>query len=268
MEIIGERINGMFKDIKQAIIDKNPEPVREWARKQTMMGASFLDISVGANAENPSEVQKFLIEAAQSVVDTPLSLDSTNYDLIEEGLEICRAPALINSCHADRHKIERVFPMAIKHNAKVIGLVMNEESGIPKTADTRVALAMELIAAADEFGLPMENLYIDPLILPINVAQDYFVEALETLRQVRFMADPPPKTTCGLSNISQRCANRRLINRTALIMLMAAGLDSAIVDACDEELMDAVATARIMLNKEIYCDSYASLFKSPRYGSR
>jgi 5-methyltetrahydrofolate corrinoid/iron sulfur protein methyltransferase len=114
----------------------------------------------------------------------------------------------------------------------------------------------------------MENLYIDPLILPINVAQDYFVEALETLRQVRFMADPPPKTTCGLSNVSQRCANRRLINRIALVMLMAAGLDSAIVDACDEELMDAVATARIMLNKEIYCDSYAGLFKSPRYDSR
>ena len=268
MELIGERINGMFKDIKQAIIDKNPEPVREWARKQTMMGASFLDISVGANAENPSEALKFLIEAAQSVVDTPLSLDSTNYDLIEEGLEICRAPALINSCHADRHKIERVFPMAIKHNAKVIGLAMSEESGIPKTADTRVALAMELIAAADELGLPMENLYIDPLILPINVAQDYFKEGLETIRQVRFMADPPPKTTCGLSNVSQRCANRRLINRTALIMLMAAGLDSAIVDACDEELMDAVATARIMLNKEIYCDSYIGLFKSPRYGTR
>jgi len=258
----------MFKDIKQAIIDKNPEPVQEWARKQTMMGAAFLDINVGASAENPSEAQKFLIEAAQGVVDTPLSLDSTNYDLIEEGLEICRAPALINSCHADRHKIERVFPMAIKHNAKVIGLAMSEESGIPKTADTRVALAMELIAAADELGLPMENLYVDPLILPINVAQDYFVEGLETIRQVRLMADPPPKTTCGLSNVSQRCANRKLINRTALVMLMAAGLDSAIVDACDEELMDAVATARIMLNKEIYCDSYAGLFKSPRYATR
>ena len=268
MEIIGERINGMFKDIKGAIIDKNPEPVQEWARKQTMMGASFLDVNVGASAENPSEALKFLIEAAQSVVDTPLSLDSTDYDLIEEGLEICRAPALINSCHADRHKIERVFPMAIKHNAKVIGLAMSEESGIPKTADARAALAMELVAAADEFGLPMENLYIDPLILPVNVAQDHFTEAMETIRQVKFMADPAPKTTCGLSNVSQRCANRKLINRTALVMLMAAGLDSAIVDACDEELMDAVATARIMLNKEIYCDSYAGLFKSPRYDTR
>jgi 5-methyltetrahydrofolate corrinoid/iron sulfur protein methyltransferase len=242
--------------------------VKEWARKQTMMGASFLDISVGANAENPSEAQRFLIDAAQSAVDTPLSLDSTNYDLIEEGLGLCRAPALINSCHADRHKIERVFPMAVKYNARVIGLAMSEASGIPKTSDARVALAMELVAAADEFELPMENLYIDPLILPVNVAQDYFAEAMETIRQVKYMADPAPKTTCGLSNLSQRCANRKLINRTALVMLMAAGIDSAIADACDEELMDAVATARIMLNKEIYCDSYAGLFKSPRYAMR
>ncbi|MDR0469713.1 MAG: dihydropteroate synthase [Peptococcaceae bacterium] len=266
MEIIGERINGMFKDIKEAIATGDPTAVKEWAIKQTKMGAAFLDISVGAGAENPFEAMPFLINAAQSVVDTPLCLDSTNYDLIEEGLKICRIPALINSCHADRYKIERVFPMAVKYDAKVIGLAMSEESGIPKTSDVRAALAMELVAAADEFGLPMEHLYIDPLLLPVNVAQDHFVEALETLRQIKMMADPAPKTTCGLSNTSQRCGdNRHIINRTAITLLMGAGLDSAIADACDEELLNAVATARILLNKEIYCDSYADLYKSPRY---
>jgi 5-methyltetrahydrofolate corrinoid/iron sulfur protein methyltransferase len=268
MEIIGERINGMFKDIKQAIVDGNPEPVVNWAIKQTEMGASWLDISVGASAAEPRKALKFLITAAQGAVETPLCLDSTNYDLIEEGLALCEKPALINSCHADRYKIERVFPMAIKYGASVIGLAMSEESGIPKTSDARVALAMELVAAADEFGLPMENLYIDPLILPVNVAQDHFSEALETLRQVKLMADPAPKTTCGLSNVSQRCARRNIINRTALVLLMGAGLDSAIVNANDEDLMDAAATARVLLNKEIYCDSYADLFKSRRYDAK
>lgn len=265
MEIIGERINGMFKDIKEAIITGDPTAVKNWAIKQTEMGAAYLDISVGASAEKPYEAFKFLIEAAQSVVDTPLCLDSTDYDLIEEGLKLCRVPALINSCHADRYKIERVFPMAVKYGAKVIGLAMSEESGIPKTSDARIALAMELVAAADEFGLPMEHLYIDPLLLPVNVAQDHFPEALETLSQIKLMADPPPKTTCGLSNTSQRCQHRKIINRTALVLLMAHGLDSAIADANDVELMDAAATARIMLNKEIYCDSYADLYKKPRY---
>lgn len=265
MEIIGERINGMFKDIKEAIVTGNPAAVKEWAVKQTKMGAAFLDISVGAGAEKPFEALAFLIEAAQSVVDTPLCLDSTNYDLIESGLKICRVPAMINSCHADRYKIERVFPMAVQYGARVIGLAMSEESGIPKTADVRAALAMELVAAADEYGLPMEHLYVDPLILPVNVAQDHFSEAMETLRQVKLMADPAPKTTCGLSNCSQRCMHRKIINRTAITLLMGAGLDSAIADACDEELLDAVATARILLNKEIYCDSYADLYKAPRY---
>ena len=265
MEIIGERINGMFKDIKEAIATGNPAAVEEWAIKQTNMGAAFLDINVGASAEKPFEAMKFLIEAAQGVVDTPLCLDSTNYDLIESGLKICRIPAMINSCHADRYKVERVFPMAVEYGAKVIGLAMSETSGIPKTAEDRAALAMELVVAADEFGLPMEHLYIDPLLLPVNVAQDHFGEAIETIRQVKLMADPAPKTTVGLSNTSQRCLHRKIINRTAAVLLMSAGLDSAIADADDVDLMDAIATARVLLNKEIYSDSYADLYKSARY---
>lgn len=265
MEIIGERINGMFKDIKAGIIDKDKKPIQEWAIKQTNNGATWLDVNVGASAADPLEAMKWLIETIQEVVDTPLALDSTNYDLIEEGLKLCKRPALINSCHADRYKIERVFPMAVKYNAKVIGLAMSEESGIPKTADARVALAMELVAAADEYGLPFEDLYIDPLILPVNVAQDHAIEAMETLRQVKLLSDPAPKTVVGLSNVSQRCTNRPLINRTMLVMLMASGLDAAIADANDDALMDAAATARVLMNKEIYCDSYVDLFKANKY---
>lgn len=265
MEIIGERINGMFKDIREAIKTKDKKPVQDWAIKQTENGAAWLDVNTGAAAEDPLDAMKWLVNTIQEVVDTPLSLDSTNYDVIEEGLKLCKRPALINSCHADRYKIERVFPMAVKYNAKVIGLAMSEDSGIPKTSDARVALAMELVAAADEFGLPLEDLYIDPLILPINVAQDHAIEAMETLRQVKLLSDPAPKTTVGLSNSSQRCANRKLINRTMLTMLMACGLDSAIADACDDDLMDAAATARVIMNKEIYCDSYVELYKTKKY---
>jgi len=265
MEIIGERINGMFKDIREAIISQDKKPVQDWAIKQTENGATFLDVNTGASAEDQMATMKWLINTIQEVVDTPLSLDSTNYDIIEEGLKLCKRPALINSCHADRYKIERVFPMAVKYNAKVIGLAMSEESGIPKNAENRVALAMELVAAADEFGLPLQDLYIDPLILPVNVAQDHGVEVMETIRQIKLLSDPPAKTVVGLSNVSQRCANRKLINRTMLTMLMACGLDAAIADAGDDELMEAAATARILMNKEIYCDSYVSLFKASKY---
>lgn len=265
MEIIGERINGMFKDIREAIKTLDKKPVQDWAIKQTENGAAWLDICTGPAAEDPFAAMKWLVETVQEVVDTPLSLDSTNYDLIEEGLKLCKRPAMINSCHADRYKIERVFPMAVQYNAKVIALAMSEDSGIPKTADLRVALAMELVAAADEFGLPFQDLYIDPLILPVNVAQDHAIEAMETLRQIKMLSDPAPKTTVGLSNISQRCNNRKLLNRTMLAMLMASGLDSAIADANDDDLMDMAAAGRIILNKEIYCDPFVELYKTNHY---
>lgn len=265
LEIIGERINGMFKDIREAIKSKDKKPIQDWAVKQTEKGATWLDVNTGASAEDQIAAMTWLVETIQEVVDTPLSLDSTNYDVIEAGLKLCKRPALINSCHADRYKIERVFPMAIKYNAKIIGLAMSETSGIPKNADNRVCLAMEMVAAADEFGLPLQDLYIDPLILPVNVAQDHAVEAMETLRQIKFLSDPAPKTVVGLSNVSQRCANRKLINRTLLVMLMACGLDAAIADADDDELMSAAATARVIMNKEIYCDSYVELFKTKKY---
>ena len=265
MEIIGERINGMYKDIKGAIIALDKKVIQDWAIKQTDNGATWLDVNTGAAAEDPFAAMKWLVETIQEVVDTPLALDSTNYDLIEEGLKLCKRPAMINSCHADRYKIERVFPMAVQYNAKVIGLAMSETSGIPKSADDRIALSMEMIAAADEFGLPMQDLYIDPLILPVNVAQDHPVEAMETIRGVKEFTGGLVKTVVGLSNVSQKCNNKHLINRTMLAMLMACGLDAAIADANDDELMDTAAAARIILNKEIYCDSFAELFKSKRY---
>jgi 5-methyltetrahydrofolate corrinoid/iron sulfur protein methyltransferase len=264
MEIIGERINGMFKDIREAIINKDKEAVQHWAKKQTDNGAAWLDVNTGASTEDKKAAMVWLIETIQEVVKTPIALDSTDYDVIEAGLEVCKNPAMINSCHADRYKIERVFPMAKKYNAKIIGLAMNEESGIPKNADARIALAMELVAACDEYEIPFEDLYIDPLVLPVNVAQDHGMEVMETLRQVQMLSDPAPNTVVGLSNSSQRCNNRELINRTMLAMLMANGLTAAIADADDDELMATAAAARVILNKDIYCDSFVEQYKTSK----
>ncbi len=260
MIIIGERINGMFTDIGNAIKDRNPAAVQEWAKKQEVAGARYLDINTGPASKNQAEDMKWLVEVAQEASDLPLALDSTNYDAIEAGLALCKRPAMINSVPAEMPKMERVFEMAAKYNAAVIGLAMNEQ-GIPKDAESRVALAMELVAMADAYGLHMEDLYIDPLVLPCNVGQDHGPEVFETLRQIKLLADPAPRTVVGLSNISQGTKNRELINRVFAVMAMACGLDAAIADACDDELVEAVATARIVLNMDIYCDSYVDVFR-------
>ncbi len=263
MLLVGERINGMFKDIGRAVAKKDPEPVRTWAIKQTEAGAHYLDVNTGPRAEDQVDAMKWLVKTIQEVTDIPLCLDSTNYDAIEAGLRLLKKPGMINSVHADREKIERVFPMAKEYNAKLIGLTMDKK-GIPKDADSRTALAMELVAAADEFGFPIEDLYIDPLILPVNVAQDHAVEVLKTIQNAKTLSNPAPKTIVGLSNVSQKTVDRSLVNRTFMVMAMACGLDAAIVDVNDESLMDAVATARIILNEEVYADSYLKVFKSKK----
>lgn len=259
MIIIGERINGMFNDIAKAIREADPGPVQYWARKQEEGGADYLDLNVGPSSPDAVGAMKWLVEVTQNVSDLPLCLDSTKYDAIEEGLKLCKRPGMINSVPAEMPKMERVFTMAAEHNAEIVCLAMNEE-GIPKDADSRIALSAELVATADAFGISPDMLYIDPLVLPCNVAQDHGPEVLRTLREIKLISDPAPKTVIGLSNVSQGTQNRELINRTFAVMAMAAGLDAGIVDANDEELMAAIATARIILNMDIYCDSYVDVF--------
>ncbi len=261
MIMIGERINGMFRDIANAIREKDPGPVQEWARKQEAMGAGYLDLNVGPAVADRVSAMRWLVEVTQEVSKLPLCLDSTDYDAIEAGLEVCKNPAMINSVPAVQEKMDRVFALAAKYDAEVIGLAMSEE-GIPKDAESRVALAMELVANCDAHGISIDKLYIDPLALPANVGQAHGPEVFETLRQIKLLSDPPPKTTVGLSNISQGTKNRELLNRNFAVMAMACGLDSAICDACDEELVAAIATGRILLNLDIYCDSYVDVFKS------
>ena len=260
MIIIGERINGMFKDVARAIKERDPKTIQEWARKQEENGSHVLDINVGPSSSEPVEAMKWLVEVTQEVSDLPLCLDSTKYDAIEAGLKLCKRPAMINSVPAEQAKMERVFAMAAEYNAEVIGLAMNQE-GIPKDADARVALAAELVANAMAFDISPDKLYIDPLVLPCNVAQDHGPEVLRTLREIKLISDPAPKTVVGLSNISQGTKDRELVNRIFAVMAMSHGLDAAIADACDDELMAAVATARICLNMDIYCDSYIDVFK-------
>jgi len=263
MIIIGERINGMFKDIGEAIRNKDPKPLQHWALKQQEGGAHYLDVNSGpaVPSEERPEAYEWMVKVIQEVSELPLCLDSTNYNAIEAGLKLCKRPAMINSVPAERPKIERVFPMAVQYNAALIALTMDNK-GIPKDADNRLAFAMELVAAADEFGLPMEDLYIDPLILPVNVAQEHAPEVLETLRQIKTLSNPAPKTVLGLSNVSQKSPDRHLINRTYMAMAMASGLDAAIVDANDDALIDVVATCEILLNNSIYADSYLNVYRT------
>ncbi len=238
MYIIGENIQILSPRVKAAIADRDPTFIRELARAQVKHGANMLDLNIGPRKKDGIEVMQWMVEEIYDEVGAvPLSLDTTNAAAIEAGLKKCRElgiTAMINSTSADPDRLNTTMPMAAEYGCKIIALAMDKN--IPPTADGRVALAMEvLIPKAEELGIPMHNIYLDPLVLTVNGCQEHGPETLNAIRSFKMLWDPPPMTVVGLSNISNSVPHegRSLINRTYLVMLMAAGLDAAIADPLD-----------------------------------
>jgi len=268
MIAIGERINGQFNDVKAAIAEKKSGPVEDLARRQTEAGASYLDINVGTAAEDPEDAMKWLVETAQAACPTPLCLDSQKPPLIRAGLEACDTSrgVLLNSSplskKSDPQVLETYVGMAQEAGGKLICLTMDAE-GVPQNVARRVEIAAELLTRTMDLGLTPDRLFIDPIILPVNVpdAQEQPGNILQTIDQIGILSDPAPHITMGLSNLSQGCAERSLINRTFLAMAVSHGCDSAIVDVLDEALVDAVATAEMLMNQQIYSDSFLRAYR-------
>jgi len=260
MFIIGELVNGMFKNIGRAIKEKDKSVIQQCVLQQVSSGADALDVNCGpASAEPLSDIQ-WLIQSIQEVTDKPLAIDSSNVKVIESGLKAARGKVIINSTTADQEKMEVLVPLAKKYQAKLIGLAISNK-GIPQNKDQRLELAATIVSFCSECGFALEDLYLDPIILPVNVAQPQMKEILESIREFKIISDPSPKTIVGLSNVSQGSCNRGLINRTFLTMAVSYGLDAAILDPKDSDLMDAAITAELVLNKQIYCDSYLEAYR-------
>jgi len=237
--IIGENIQIISNVVKKAVGERDAKPLQEMAKMQVERGAQMVDLNIGRRKKDGHEVMPWLVEAIHEVVpNAALSLDTTNSAAIEAGLKRCQElgiEALINSTSADPDRLEATMPLAAEYGSKIIALTMVKS--IPATADGRVQLAMEVILPkAMELGIPMENVYLDPLVMTVKGMQDHAAENLNAIRMFKILSDPPPMTVVGLSNVSNSVPheNRSLINRTFLVMLMAAGLDSAIADPLDE----------------------------------
>ena len=237
MLIIGENIHIIAPPVKAAIEARDAQAIQAMALRQVEAGAGILDLNIGPQKKLGHEVMPWIVEAVQEVTDVPLSLDTTNLAAMEAGLQKCVRPAMLNSASADPARLDSVMQLAAKYGARVIALTMGVD-GIPTTADGRAGIAMEaLLPAAEAAGVPIADVYLDPLVLTVTCNQDVARESVEAIRMFKMMADPPPTTVVGLSNISNGCPpeTRPLINRTLLVMLMGAGLDSAIADPFDAE---------------------------------
>ena len=262
MFIIGERINGMFKDVAEAIKRQDKSVIQKLAEEQISCGADALDINVGPSSANPEQAMEWLVKTVTAVTDITLAIDTTKAKVMELGLSLCKSRPIINSINANQDKLDLFLTMAKKYNAYVIALTM-DKSGIPNDAEGRLELGLKIVSSALERGFEPSELYIDAVILPVNVAQAHVKEVLKTIKEVKMLSDPPPNTILGLSNVSQGALPqyRALINRTFLTMAVSAGLDSAIMDVTDRDLMDAGITAELLIGRQLYCDSYLEAYR-------
>jgi len=271
MIIIAERINGMFTNVKEAIAEKNKKVIQELAKQQTDAGATYLDVNVGTAAADQEGTMKWLVEAIQETCSTPLCLDSQKPAVIAAGLKVVNADngVILNSTPLNKKTDEEILDKYIEMaeqagpKASIIVLTM-DKNGVPQDIDTRVAIAAEIVSKALEKGFDARRLFIDTIVLPVKVpnAQVQPGNILSAMDQIRFLADPPPHMTIGLSNLSQGATERSLINRVFLAMAISHGLDSAIADVLDRNLMDVLATAEMLMNKQIYSDSFLKVYTS------
>ncbi|MBU1158468.1 MAG: dihydropteroate synthase [Candidatus Thermoplasmatota archaeon] len=255
MIVVGERINGQFPLVSKAIDARDEKTIQGMALEQISAGADVLDVNTGPGRDDGPEAMAWLVKTIQDAVDIRLAIDSPGLKVQQAGLTACKRTPLINSTTAEEKRMEKFFPLALEHNAEIVCLTINEK-GIPNSVDGRTETAMLLLTNAMDKGIPPENLYLDPVVLPITAAQDQCPVVCDAITAFRALNTPPPKTIVGLSNVSSGAEERNLLNRTYLGMLLGRGLDAAIVDPLDLELVKELKAAEVLLNHKLYAHSF------------
>ncbi len=262
MIIIGEKISIIAKKVREAMKSSNPKPIQELAEAQWKAGANFIDVNIGPAEEKGEELMTWMVESIQEKVQAPLCLDTTNASALEAGLKAHNnewGKALINSTSNEPERFV-MLELAAKYKAQVIGLTLGK-GGLPADAEERCGIAAEIMARAAEYGVPLEDIYLDPLILQVCTMQDQVQHALKAVKMFQELNDPPMKTVVGLSNISNGVPKqmRSLIDRVYLTLLMYESLTAAIMNPLDKDLMDVLKTTDVFLGNTLYADSYLEM---------
>lgn len=254
MLIVGERINTSRKAIEPAVKARDVEFIQNEARSQVSSGATYVDVNAGTFVSEEPEALVWLVKTVQSAVDVPLCIDSPNPAAIEAALKVHTGTAMVNSITAEKERYSSIVPLVKEYGCKIVALCM-DDSGMPETGEQRFGIACKLVEDLTRDGIEKDSIYIDPLVRPISTGADFGVIVLDTIRKITTELSGV-HTICGLSNISFGLPTRKLLNRTFLVMAMTGGLDAAILDPTDKEIMALVIASRALLGKDDFCMNY------------
>jgi 5-methyltetrahydrofolate corrinoid/iron sulfur protein methyltransferase len=249
MILVGENLNIMSKTLGPALRDRNAGPVKAMAEAEDSTDIDYLDLNIGPARKSGEEFMAWIVNTVQEVTSKPLSLDTTNPVAMEAGLKVCRGKALINSISLQSDRLESELPLVNKYNVDMIGLLWGVD-GMPRDANERCLLAVDLVYKANEQGISNERIWLDPIVTPVSGEINQLKSTLEFMSMLPDIA-PGCKSIVGLSNVSNGTPPhlRPYLNRTFLMILMKLGLHAAIIDAFDSELIELARGRRSNLTE-------------------
>jgi 5-methyltetrahydrofolate--homocysteine methyltransferase len=260
MIIIGELINASRKAIGTAIKDADKAVIQQVAKDQVEAGTDFIDVNAGIFVGKEPEYLKWLVQTVQEVTDQPCAIDSPDPKAIEAALAVHHGTPMINSISLEKKRYENLLPIIAGTEMKVIALCMSDQ-GMPETVEDRLKIADTLVNGLTQSNIPLDNIFVDPLVQPISVNNNFGVEFINAIEAIveRF---PGIHTACGLSNISYGLPARKFLNQTFMTLAIGKGLDGAIVNPLDRKMMANITAAETLMGKDSFCMNYLKAFRA------
>jgi len=260
MIVIGEKINGSIPSMAKAIAEKDEAYIRDIAKKQADAGAAFIDVCASVSEDVELETLKWLMGLVEDVTDTPVAIDSPSVKICAEAMRFCKKPGLINSVSAEGDKIKTIFPLIANTGWECVALLC-DDTGIPRTTEKRLHVFEAIMKKAEEYNIAPNRLHVDPLVEMLCTSEDGIVKITKTMQKIKEQC-PAIHLTGGASNISFNLPARKFVNRAFIILSMAAGMDSAIIDPLNSEMTGLIYATEALLGHDEMCIEFINAFRS------
>ena len=260
--IIGERINPTNRKLlAEEMQAGNLERVEKDAMSQINAGAQILDVNAGVPLADEPKILADSIKLIQSISDVPLCIDSSIVEALKCGLEAYQGKALLNSVTGEEERLETVLPLVKQFGCAVIG-ISNDDSGISEDINVRFEVAKKIVERAMDYGIPKEDILIDPLVMPIGAINDAGKQVIELIKKLQ--NELQVNTTCGASNLSFGLPNRHGLNTAFIAMAIANGMPCAITNPLEKEIMQSIRGANVVMGHDPECSDWIMNYREPR----
>ncbi len=263
MIIIGELINASRKAVGAHIENQDAAAIKKIARDEFEAGANYIDVNAGIFVGKEPEYLTWLVKTVQEEVDAVCAIDSPDPKAIEAALAVHKGTPMINSISLEKDRYDVLMPILAGTDLKVVALCMSDD-GMPETVDDRMAIADKLINGLLQNNVKLENIYVDPLVQPLSVNKDFGTEFLNSIEKI-MTTFKGIHTTCGLSNISYGLPNRKFLNQMFMVQAIAKGLDGAIINPLDKNMMANIIAAEALVGRDEYCMNYLKGFRAGKF---